>query len=147
MPSLHTLSNAGRPSFQQMFPRSWCCHGPARLTDLDPCQQLISDASLTAFKKRERNGGLRGWQDDGGFWARWLLSLVTSTGCWYQPQWVGAPCQAGVTMTDTRSRNDNWSRASCHCRRPGAPTPRPQASSFEGWVRIYAGCFVYKAGF
>ena len=37
---------------------------------------------------------------------------------------VGSPCQAVPIVSDTRSRNDNLSRASCHCwrgsRRPNS---------------------------
>ena len=51
--SAYPVSNAAVPSFQHLSRRPWCCHGPVGLTDPDPCQQLISDASLMAFTSKK----------------------------------------------------------------------------------------------
>ena len=66
--SAYLVANAGRAFVSS----SSCCHGPAGLTEPDPCQQLISDASLMAFKRRRKTKGkgMVGWdveEDDGMF--------------------------------------------------------------------------------
>ena len=70
-------------SFQRLFLRFWCCHGPAGPMGPDPCQQLLSAASLTAFKKKT---GMRGRMTEGSEPVAWLFSHLASTACWCHPQ-------------------------------------------------------------
>ena len=59
--SAYPVSNAGRAFISTNVPQVLVLPWASGLTGPEPCQQLVSDTSLMAFKKhRKRNGGLGG---------------------------------------------------------------------------------------